>query len=106
VSEFDDGTPGEIFIDTCKDGTTLRSLYNCLAIAVSIGLQYGVPLEKYVSFFTSMSFPPNGFADGDKRIKNTPSIVDYIFRLLALDYLNVKPSNDDPNQKTELIQKK
>jgi ribonucleoside-diphosphate reductase alpha chain len=105
VSEHEDGTPGELFIDTCKMGATIRSLFNCLAIAINIGLKYGAPIEEFVSFFVQTNFEPNGFVrDGEHKIANASSIVDYIFQVIAKDYLNVKFS-DQPNQKTELIPK-
>lgn len=103
VGEYKDGTPGELFIDTCKTGATLRSLCNCLAIAVSLGLQYGIPLETFVSFFTQMNFEPNGHVkNGEAEIKHASSIVDYIFRVLAKEYLNIEIKQQ---QKTELIPK-
>ncbi len=78
---------GEVFIDTAKDGAAFRSLMNCFAIAVSMGLQYGVPLEKFVDTFVFTKFEPMGMVQGNDRIKFSSSIIDYIFRELAVSYL-------------------
>jgi len=78
---------GEIFIDTAKDGAAFRSLMNCFAIAVSMGLQYGVPLQKFVDTFVFTKFEPNGMVIGHDRIQFSSSIIDYIFRELAVTYL-------------------
>jgi len=78
---------GELFIDTAKDGAAFRSLMNCFAIAVSIGLQYGVPLERFVDAFVFTKFEPMGMVQGHDRIKFSNSIIDYIFRELAVSYL-------------------
>ncbi len=86
TGEYNDGTLGEIFVDMHKEGATVRSLMNCFAIAISIGLQYGVPLEEFVNKFTFSRFEPSGRVD-HPNIKNASSIVDYIFRLLAFEYL-------------------
>ncbi len=88
TGEYNDGTLGEIFIDMHREGATFRSLMNCFSIAVSIGLQYGVPLEEYVSKFTFTRFEPSGMVEGHPNIKNSTSIIDYIFRLLGFEYLN------------------
>lgn len=88
TGEYNDGTLGEIFIDMHREGATFRSLMNCFSIAVSIGLQYGVPLEEYVSKFTFTRFEPSGIVEGHPNIKNSTSIIDYIFRLLGFEYLN------------------
>jgi ribonucleoside-diphosphate reductase alpha chain len=87
TGEYSDGTVGEIFIDMAKEGATMRSLSNCFAIAVSIGLQYGVPLEEFVEKFVFTRFEPSGMVD-HPNIKSTTSIVDFIFRSLAYEYLN------------------
>ncbi|MCS6904359.1 MAG: vitamin B12-dependent ribonucleotide reductase [Bacteroidia bacterium] len=87
TGEYEDGTLGEIFIDMHKEGATLRSMLNCFAIAISIGLQYGVPLEEFVDKFAFTRFEPSGPVDHEN-IKHATSIVDFIFRLLALEYLN------------------
>lgn len=87
TGEYPDGTLGEIFIDMHKEGATLRSMLNCFAIAVSIGLQYGVPLEEFADKFTFTRFEPAGSVD-HPNIKKASSIVDYIFRLLSLEYLD------------------
>ncbi len=87
TGEYDDGTLGEIFIDMAKEGATMRSMLNCFAIAVSIGLQYGVPLEEFVEKFVFTRFEPAGMVD-HPNIKSTTSIVDFIFRSLAYEYLD------------------
>ena len=87
TGEFEDGTLGEIFIDMHREGAAFRSLVNCFAIAISLGLQYGVPLEEFVEAFTFTRFEPNGSVVGHDNIKMSTSIVDYIFRELALSYL-------------------
>ena len=88
TGEYEDGTLGEIFVDMHKEGATFRSLMNCFAIAVSVGLQYGVPLEEYVEKFTFTRFEPAGMVIGHANIKNSTSIIDYIFRMLGYEYLN------------------
>jgi ribonucleoside-diphosphate reductase alpha chain len=88
TGEYNDGTLGEIFIDLHREGATFRSLMNCFSIAVSIGLQYGVPLDEYVNKFTFTRFEPSGMVEGHDNIKNATSIIDYIFRLLGFEYLN------------------
>ena len=87
TGEYADGTVGEIFIDMAKEGATMRSMLNCFAIAVSIGLQYGVPLEEFVEKFVFTKFDPAGFVD-HPNIKSTTSIVDFVFRALGYEYLN------------------
>ncbi|RYY59209.1 MAG: vitamin B12-dependent ribonucleotide reductase, partial [Chitinophagaceae bacterium] len=87
TGEYADGTLGEIFIDMAKEGATMRSMLNCFAVAVSIGLQYGVPLDEYVEKFVFTKFDPAGFVE-HPNIKSTTSIVDFIFRLLGYEYLN------------------
>lgn len=87
TGEYADGTLGEIFIDLAKEGSTLRSLINSFAIAVSVGLQYGVPLEEYVEKFIFTKFEPAGMVD-HPNIKTTTSLVDFVFRCLAYEYLN------------------
>ncbi len=87
VSEFEDGTPGELFISVSKQGSTLSGLMDSFAISVSHGLQYGVPLKSYVKTLMSSSFAPSGITD-DPDIRTASSITDYIFRRLALDYLS------------------
>ncbi|GAC1417516.1 MAG: vitamin B12-dependent ribonucleotide reductase [Flavisolibacter sp.] len=86
TGEYGDGTLGEIFIDMAKEGATMRSMLNCFAIAISIGLQYGVPLEEYVDKFVFTRFDPAGFVE-HPNIKSATSIVDFIFRLLGYEYL-------------------
>ncbi|MQT14170.1 vitamin B12-dependent ribonucleotide reductase [Segnochrobactrum spirostomi] len=87
TGEYDDGRLGEIFIDMHKEGAAFRSLMNNFAIAISLGLQYGVPLDEYVDAFTFTRFEPAGFVQGNEAIKNATSILDYIFRELAISYL-------------------
>jgi len=86
TGEYNDNTLGEIFIDLAKEGSTLRSLMNCFAISISVGLQYGVPLEEFVEKFVFTKFEPSGMVD-HPNIKTTTSIVDFIFRSLAYEYL-------------------
>jgi ribonucleoside-diphosphate reductase alpha chain len=87
TGEYEDGRIGEIFIDLHKEGATLRSLLNNFAIAVSLGLQYGVPLEEYVDAFTFTRFEPAGPVQGNDTIKYATSILDYVFRELAISYM-------------------
>jgi ribonucleoside-diphosphate reductase alpha chain len=87
TGEYDDGSLGEIFIDMHKEGAAFRSLMNSFAIAISIGLQHGVPLEKFVEQFIFSRFEPNGMVDGHDRIKMSTSVIDYLFRDLAINYL-------------------
>lgn len=87
TGEFDDGELGEIFIDMHKEGAAFRSLMNNFAIAISIGLQYGVPLEEYADAFIGTRFEPSGAVEGNDRIGRATSILDYIFRELAVSYL-------------------
>jgi ribonucleoside-diphosphate reductase alpha chain len=102
TGEYDDGALGEIFIDMHKEGAAFRSLMNCFAMAVSVGLQYGVPLETYVEQFTFTRFEPHGVVGGHPNIKFATSIVDYIFRVLGVEYLKrydfaqVKPDEQNP----------
>ena len=88
TGQYEDGTLGEIFVDMHKEGATFRSLMNCFSIAVSVGLQYGVPLEEFVDKFTFTRFEPSGMVSGHDNIKSSTSIVDYIFRMLGYEYLN------------------
>jgi len=87
TGEYADGRLGEIFIDMHKEGATFRSLMNNFAIAISLGLQHGVPLEEFVDAFTATRFEPAGQVDGNEKIKRATSILDYIFRELAVSYL-------------------
>jgi ribonucleoside-diphosphate reductase alpha chain len=87
TGEYEDGTLGEIFLDMHKEGAAFRSMTNCFAIAISLGLQHGVPLEEYVDAFQFTRFEPNGIVQGNPHIKMTTSIIDYIFRELAITYL-------------------
>ncbi len=87
TGEFEDGSLGEVFIDMHREGAAFRSLMNCFAIAISLGLQYGVPLEEFVEAFVFTRFEPNGPVQGHDNIKMSTSVIDYIFRELALSYL-------------------
>ncbi|MXW92254.1 MAG: vitamin B12-dependent ribonucleotide reductase [Rhodospirillaceae bacterium] len=87
TGEYEDGTLGEIFIDMHKEGSAFRSIMDSFAIAVSMGLQYGVPLEEFVDAFTFTRFEPQGLVEGNDAIKMATSVVDYIFRELAVSYL-------------------
>jgi ribonucleoside-diphosphate reductase alpha chain len=87
TGEYDDGTLGELFIDLAKEGATLRGILGCFAIAVSKGLQYGVPLEEFVESFTFQTFEPRGMVEGHPNIKMANSIIDYVFRALGMEYL-------------------
>jgi ribonucleoside-diphosphate reductase alpha chain len=88
TGEYPDGTLGEVFIDIAKEGATLKGVLGCFAIAVSKGLQYGVPLEEFVDTFTFQTFEPRGMVEGHENIKMSNSIIDYVFRALGLEYLN------------------
>jgi ribonucleoside-diphosphate reductase alpha chain len=87
TGEYEDGSLGEIFLDMHKEGAAFRSLLNSFAIAVSLGLQYGVPLEEYVDAFTFSRFEPNGMVQGHDYVKMATSVIDFIFRDLAISYL-------------------
>jgi ribonucleoside-diphosphate reductase alpha chain len=87
TGDYQDGTLGEIFVDMHKEGAAFRSLMNCFAIAISLGLQHGVPLEEFVDAFVFTRFEPNGMVQGNDTIKMSTSIIDYIFRELAINYL-------------------
>ena len=108
TGEYEDGTLGEVFIDLHKEGATMRSLMNCLAIAVSKGLQYGVPLQEFVDTFTFTRFEPQGMVDGHPNIKLSTSLVDYVFRVLGLEYLGrtdlvqVPPPSEPQPEQVEL----
>jgi ribonucleoside-diphosphate reductase alpha chain len=88
TGEYEDGKLGEIFIDMHKEGAAFRAMMNNFAIAISIGLQYGVPLEEFVEAFTFTRFEPSGMVEGNNTIKMSTSILDYIFRELAISYLS------------------
>ena len=87
TGEYNDGKLGEIFIDTSKEGELVKALMNNFAIAISLGLQYGVPLDEFVSAYVGTKFEPSGKIDGNDRILSASSILDYIFRELAISYL-------------------
>ncbi len=88
TGEYEDGKIGEIFIDTSKEGELVKALMNNFAIAVSLGLQYGVPLDEFISAFVGTKFEPSGKVQGNDRILSASSILDYIFRELAISYQN------------------
>ena len=88
TGEYEDGKIGEIFIDTSKEGELVKALMNNFAIAVSLGLQYGVPLDEFVNAYVGTKFEPSGKVNGNDRILSATSILDYIFRELAISYLN------------------
>ena len=88
TGEYEDGKIGEIFIDTSKEGELVKATMNNFAIAVSLGLQYGVPLDEFVNAFVDTKFEPSGKVFGNDRILSATSILDYIFRELAISYLN------------------
>ena len=109
TGEYPDGTLGEVFIDIAKEGATLKGVLGCFAIAVSKGLQYGVPLEEFVDTFTFQTFEPRGMVEGHENIKMSNSIVDYVFRALGLEYLNRTdlvqvPPKDTSNEVTETVE--
>ena len=87
TGEYEDGELGEVFIDMHKEGAAYRSMMNCFAISVSLGLQYGVPLDEFVDKFTFTRFEPSGMVTGHPNVKMATSIVDYIFRVLGMEYL-------------------
>tara|TARA_Y100000996_G_C22498817_1_gene633524 strand:+ start:228 stop:1061 length:834 start_codon:yes stop_codon:yes gene_type:complete len=111
TGEYDDGKIGEIFIDTNKEGELVKALTNNFAIAISLGLQYGVPLEEFVDAFLDTKFEPSGKVYGNDRILSATSILDYIFRELAISYLGKedlahtpgigKVSSDNDNKKDD-----
>ena len=87
TGEYDNGQIGEIFIDMHREGAAVRSLLNCFAISVSLGLQHGVPLEEFIDAFVFTKFDPSGIVTGNEKIKMATSVIDYIFRELAVSYL-------------------
>jgi len=102
TGEYEDGTLGELFLDLAKEGATLRGILSCFAIAVSKGLQYGVPLEEFVDTFTFQTFEPRGMVEGHPNIKMANSIVDYVFRALGVEYLHRDELAQVPPQRSEL----
>jgi ribonucleoside-diphosphate reductase alpha chain len=97
TGEYDDGKIGEIFIDTNKEGELVKALMNNFAIAISLGLQYGVPLEEYVDAFIGTKFEPSGKVHGNDRILSATSILDYVFRELAISYLGKEEMAHTPS---------
>ena len=97
TGEYDDGKIGEIFIDTNKEGELVKALMNNFAIAISLGLQYGVPLEEYVDAFVETKFEPSGKVIGNDRILSATSILDYVFRELAISYLGKEEMAHTPS---------
>ncbi|HEX2153884.1 MAG TPA: adenosylcobalamin-dependent ribonucleoside-diphosphate reductase [Acidimicrobiia bacterium] len=107
TGEYEDGTLGEIFIDLAKEGATLKGILSCFAIAVSKGLQYGVPLEEFVDTFTFQTFEPRGLVEGHPNIKMANSIIDYVFRSLGVEYLQRDElAQVPPNRDMELPEPK
>ena len=110
TGEYEDGKIGEIFIDTSKEGELVKALMNNFAISISLGLQYGVPLDEFVSAYVDTKFEPSGKVYGNDRILSASSILDYIFRELAISYLNREDlahtpsigSNLDKSKDTEI----
>ena len=99
TGEYEDGTVGEIFIDMHKEGAAFRSLMNNFAIAVSIGLQYGVPLDEFVDAFVFTRFAPAGPVTGNASVRSATSILDYVFRELGVSYLGRQDlANADPDE--------
>ena len=105
TGEYPDGTLGEVFIDIAKEGATLKGVLGCFAIAVSKGLQYGVPLEEFVDTFTFQTFEPRGMVEGHENIKMSNSIIDYVFRALGLEYLNRTDIVQNPPKEDEIDSK-
>jgi len=111
TGEYPDGTLGEVFIDIAKEGATLKGVLGCFAIAVSKGLQYGVPLEEFVDTFTFQTFEPRGMVEGHENIKMSNSIIDYVFRALGLEYLDRTdivqvPPKDKPQMEPVKVEEK
>ena len=97
TGEYDDGKIGEIFIDTNKEGELVKAMMNNFAIAISLGLQYGVPLDEYVDAFIDTKFEPSGNVIGNDRILSASSILDYVFRELAISYLGKRRISSHPS---------
>ena len=97
TGEYEDGKIGEIFIDTSKEGELVKALMNNFAIAISLGLQYGVPLDEFVNAYVDTKFEPSGKVFGNDRILSATSILDYIFRELAISYLNREDLSHTPS---------
>ena len=105
TGEYNDGKLGEIFIDTSKEGELVKALMNNFAIAISLGLQYGVPLEEFVNAYVGTKFEPSGKIDGNDRILSASSILDYIFRELAISYLGREDLAHTPSLMPQEINK-
>jgi len=105
TGEYDDGKIGEIFIDTNKEGELVKALMNNFAIAISLGLQYGVPLEEFVDAFLDTKFEPSGKVYGNDRILSATSILDYIFRELAVSYLGKEELAHTPSINNKPVQR-
>ena len=105
TGEYDDGKIGEIFIDTNKEGELVKALMNNFAIAISLGLQYGVPLEEFVDAFLDTKFEPSGKVYGNDRILSATSILDYIFRELAVSYLGKEELAHTPSINNKSLEK-
>ena len=105
TGEYDDGKVGEIFIDMNKEGELVKALMNNFAIAISLGLQYGVPLDEFVDAFIETKFEPSGEIKGNDRILNASSILDYIFRELAISYLGREDLAHTPSIKKSMVER-
>ena len=111
TGEYDNGQLGEIFIDMHREGAAFRSLLNCFAISISLGLQHGVPLEEFVDAFVFTRFEPSGMVSGNEKIKMATSVIDYIFRELAVSYLgrndlsHVDPAESKPKSASNIVKK-
>ena len=110
TGEYEDGKIGEIFIDTSKEGELVKALMNNFAIAISLGLQYGVPLDEFISAYVDTKFEPSGKVHGNDRILSASSILDYIFRELAISYQNREDLAHTPSiggsDKSSMLMKK
>ena len=105
TGEYEDGKIGEIFIDTSKEGELVKALMNNFAIAVSLGLQYGVPLDEFVNAYVDTKFEPSGKVYGNDRILSATSILDYIFRELAISYLGKEQLAHTPSISSAEVKK-
>jgi len=105
LGEYSNGDLAEMFIDINKQGSAMRSLFNCIAILTSLGIQYGIPLKVFTNFFSYMHFEPCGPVVGYPRIKQGSSIVDVIFRLIGIEYLKMEEYADDSSGIGDTINK-
>lgn len=98
TGEYEDGSLGELHIDMHKQGSAFRSVMNCFAMSVSLGLQYGVPLKHFVRLFTGTKFEPNGIVQGHASIRKADSLIDYVFRAIGIHYLGNEELAADPKR--------